>query len=38
MKETKLQRTLFILDEFHKRSDNTLDAYDEIIGRVCSFC
>ena len=29
MKETKLQRTLFILDEFHKRQDNTLDAYDQ---------
>jgi hypothetical protein len=30
MKETKLKRTLFILDEFHKRSNNTFDAYDEI--------
>ena len=31
MKNTKIQRTLFILEEFHKRQDNTLDAYDEIL-------
>ncbi len=35
MKETKLQRTLFILDEFHKRSDNVLDAYDERLIDEC---
>jgi len=35
MKETKLQRTLFILDEFHKRMDNTLDAYDESLLEEC---
>ena len=35
MKETKLQRTLFILDEFHKRADNTLDAYDEQLLEEC---
>ena len=35
MKETKLQRTLFILDEFHKRSDNVLDAYDERLLDEC---
>lgn len=35
MKETKLQRTLFILDEFHKRSNNTLDAYDERLLEEC---
>ncbi len=35
MKETKLQRTLFILDEFHKRQDNTLDAYDEVLIEEC---
>ncbi len=35
MKETKLQRTLFILDELHKRSDNTLDAYDEHLLDEC---
>ena len=35
MKETKLQRTLFILDEFHKRLDNTLDAYDEKLLDEC---
>ncbi len=35
MKETKLQRILFILDEFHKRSDNTLDAYDERLLEEC---
>ena len=29
MRETKLQKTLFILYEFHKRQDNTLDAYDQ---------
>ena len=35
MKETKLQRILFILDEFHKRQDNTLDAYDEVLLDEC---
>ena len=35
MKETKLQRTLFILDEFHKRQDNTLDAYDQRLLDEC---
>jgi len=35
MKETKLQSTLFILDEFHKRQDNTLDAYDEVLIEEC---
>ena len=35
MRETKLQRTLFILDEFHKREDNTLDAYDEVLLDEC---
>ncbi len=35
MKETKLQRTLFILDEFHKRADNVLDAYDESLLDEC---
>ena len=35
MKDTKLQRTLFILDELHKRSDNTLDAYDELLLEEC---
>ncbi len=35
MKETKLQRTLFILDEFHKRQDNVLDAYDEHLLEEC---
>ena len=35
MKETKLQRILFILDEFHKRQDNTLDAYDERLLEEC---
>ncbi len=31
MKETKLQRTLFILEELHNRPGNTLDSYDEIL-------
>ncbi len=31
MKDTKLQRILFILEEFHKRSDHTLDAYDDVL-------
>jgi len=35
VRETKLQRTLFILDEFHKREDNTLDAYDEVLLDEC---
>ena len=35
MKETKLQRTLFILDEFHKRPYNTLDAYDTALLEEC---
>ena len=35
MKETKLQRTLFLLDEFHKRQDNTLDAYDQRLLDEC---
>ena len=35
MKETKLQRTLFILDEFHKRQNNTLDAYDQRLLDEC---
>ncbi len=35
MKDTKLQRTLFILDELHQRSDNTLDAYDERLLEEC---
>ena len=35
MKETKLQRILFILDELHKRLDNTLDAYDERLLDEC---
>ena len=35
MKETKLQRILFILDEFHKRQDNVLDAYDEHLLEEC---
>ncbi len=35
MKETKLQRILYILDEFHKRQDNTLDAYDQRLLDEC---
>lgn len=31
MKETKLQRTLFILEELHNRLGNTLDSYDETL-------
>ena len=29
MIETKLKRLLYILEQFHKRSDKTLDSYDE---------
>jgi len=35
MKETKLQRTLFILEEFHKRQDSILDAYDTVLLEEC---
>ena len=35
MKETKLQRVLFILEELHKRENNTLDAYDEVLLNEC---
>jgi len=35
MKETKLQRVLFILEELHKRENNTLDAYDEKLLSEC---
>ncbi len=31
MKETKLQRTLFVLEEFHRRPNGTLDAYDPVL-------
>jgi len=36
MKDTKLTRILFILDEFHKRQDNILDAYDERLLKECN--
>ena len=35
MKDTKLTRILFILDEFHKRQDNILDAYDDSLLKEC---
>ncbi|HFU74873.1 MAG TPA: WYL domain-containing protein, partial [Arcobacter sp.] len=35
MKETKLQRVLFILEEFHQREDSTLDAYDTRLLNNC---
>jgi len=35
MKNTKLTRILFILDEFHKRQDNILDAYDDSLLKEC---
>ena len=35
MKNTKLTRILFILDEFHKRQDNILDAYDDNLLKEC---
>jgi len=31
MKETKLQRTMFAMEEFHKRQDGILDAYDPVL-------
>ena len=31
MKNSTLQTTLFILEEFHKRADNTLDSYDVFL-------
>ena len=31
MKSSTIQTTLFILEEFHKRADNTLDAYDKFL-------
>lgn len=36
MKETKLQRVLFILEEFHIREDNVLDAYDKRLLDECN--
>jgi len=36
MKETKLKRVLFILEEFHIREDNTLDAYDQKLLDECN--
>jgi len=36
MKETKLKRILFILEEFHIREDNILDAYDEKLLDECN--
>jgi len=31
MKSSTIQTTLFILEEFHKRADNTLDSYDKFL-------
>ena len=31
MKKTNLQKTLFVLEEFHKRKDGILDAYDSVL-------
>lgn len=36
MKETKLKRVLFILEEFHTREDNILDAYDKRLLDECN--
>lgn len=33
MIDTKLKKILFILEEFHKRQDHVLDAYDEELSR-----
>jgi predicted DNA-binding transcriptional regulator YafY len=31
MKKTNLQKTLFVLEEFHRRQDGILDAYDAVL-------
>ena len=36
MKETKLKRVLFILEEFHMRENNILDAYDKRLLDECN--
>jgi len=36
MKDTKLKRVLFILEEFHIREDNVLDAYDQRLLDECN--